>query len=297
MTHGATIKRDEPFDRHMRPRVDVQPLQEQTYGPHCDYRAGSPHLVHWQLYDRLVQEVLGTIAAVRARGLPPTVLEVGAGHGGYTEPVLAGGAQVMATEMSRPSLRRLQERFGANPLFSCGFDPDGTLQLLRGQRYSVVLCVSVLHHIPDYMTFVQRAVSDHVAVGGSFVSIQDPLWYPSLPRWTRRLDRAAYLSWRARRGNYRQGARTLTRRLRGRYDEDEPADMVEYHVVRDGVDQDRLRGMLSRSFEHVVIKRYWSTPSASLQRAGTRIGLENTFMVVGTAHSRSVRRTSESIPG
>ncbi|HEV2121863.1 MAG TPA: class I SAM-dependent methyltransferase [Chloroflexota bacterium] len=263
-----------------RRRLMVQEFQEHTHGPSWDYRAGSPHLAHWQLYDRLVGEVLFALRGAGDQGLPPTVLEIGAGHGGYTEPVLAAGGRVTATEMSRPSLARLEGRFGGNESFSCSFDPDGSLEVLDDRRFSLVLCVSVLHHIPDYKTFVKRAVSRHLAAGGTFISIQDPLWYPSVSRTARRLDRLAYLSWRVTRGQYLDGLRTQLRRIRGIYDETKAGDMVEYHVVRNGVDQEALRTMLEGAFEDVRLEKYWSTPAAILQRSGTRLRLRNTFMLV-----------------
>lgn len=272
----------------------VQHFQEETYAESWDYRAGSPHLVHRGLYDWLVSEVLGTLRAVRGQGLPPTVLEIGAGHGGYTEPVLAAGGQVTATEMSRPSLVHLQDRFGANSSFRGEFDPDGSLDVLGDQRFSVMLCASVLHHIPDYMMFVRRAVSRHLLEGGSFISIQDPLWYPGVPFLMRTADRVAYLSWRMTQGQYTTGARTLLRRIRGVYDETNPADMVEYHAVRSGVDQDRLRAMLAESFQAVRLGCYWSTPSGVFQRAGTWLGLQNTFMLV--AECRFAGGASDTAP-
>lgn len=270
---------------------ELQELQENTYGPSWDYRAGSPHLMHWQLYDRLVKEVL---CVLRTAVAPTTVLEIGAGHGGYTEPLLAAGHHVTATEMSRPSLARLKERFGSNEKFSCAFDSDGSLDILGGRTFSLVLCVSVLHHIPDYTSFVQRALSRHLEVGGSFISIQDPLWYPNVPRATRRLDRLAYLSWRSARGRYREGARTQLRRMRGVYDPSNPADMVEYHVVRNGVDEEALRTVLERSFGQVRLETYWSTPAATFQRAGARLGLRNTFMLVAQGNLGDVLTLPDS---
>ena len=260
-------------------KPDVQELQELTHGTSWDYRAGSPHLAHWQLYTRLVNTVLSSLRTVSEGRLPATVLEIGAGHGGYTEPLLAAGHQVTATEMSRPSLARLQERFGKNNSFRCAFDPDGSLDILDGQRFSLILCVSVLHHIPDYEAFLTRALSRHLAVGGNFVSVQDPLWYPTMPASTRRFDRAAYLSWRLTRGDYKQGIQTQLRRWRGVYDQSNPADMVEYHVVRNGVNQEALVAMLRKSFNHVQLGCYWSTQGAALQRIGTSLGLRNTFML------------------
>lgn len=264
--------------------MNVQDLQERTFDATYDYRAGSPHLAHRQLYDPLVAHVLSRLRDVADRGLSPTVLEIGAGHGGYTEPVLAAGGRVTATEMSRPSLARLEDRYGTNQNFRGRFDPDGSLEVLGEERFSLVLCASVLHHIPDYVSFVRRLVADHLAVGGTFLSLQDPLWYATVSRATRLFDRFAYLSWRTTRGHYRKGARTLARRLRGVYDENDPADMVEYHVVRNGVDQEALAAALGEAFEHYGLETYWSTPAAIWQRVGHRVGLRNTFLFLGEGY-------------
>lgn len=262
----------------------MENLQESTFDATYDYRRGSPHLAHPQLYEPLVAKVLRSLQLLRSRELDPTVLEIGAGHGGYTEPVLASGGKVTATEMSRASLARLEERFGTNQHFRGAFDGDGSLRALGDDQFSLVLCASVLHHIPDYVGFVRHLVSRHLKTGGSFLSIQDPLWYPSVSAQTRFFDRFAYLSWRATRGNYRKGARTLLRRLGGVYDETDPADMVEYHVVRQGVDQHALGAMLSREFKEVEMETYWSAHAAVWQWAGDRAGLRNTFTLLAHGH-------------
>ncbi|TMD94993.1 MAG: hypothetical protein E6I76_11420 [Chloroflexi bacterium] len=72
-------------------------LQGVGHGSAHDYRAGSPHLRHWSLYNRLVSLLRDEIRIIEGNGLPLTVLEVGAGHGGYTEPALAAGCTVVAT--------------------------------------------------------------------------------------------------------------------------------------------------------------------------------------------------------
>lgn len=228
-----------------------------------------------------MSQLLRTLQALTRRGLDPTVLEIGAGHGGYTEPILAAGGRVTATEMSRASIARLEGRFGTNEYFRSVFDPDGSLAVLGDDQFSLVLCSSVLHHIPDYLGTVRHLISRHLLVGGTFLSIQDPVLYASVPRATRLFDRFAYLSWRCTQGNYRMGVRTLLRRARGFYDETEASDMVEYHVVRDGVDQSALAAMLSKEFEQIILEMYWSTPAAIWQRAGIRARLRNTFMLAG----------------
>lgn len=260
--------------------MDMQRLQESAYGSDRDYRQGSPHLQHWSLYDRLSDLLRSALAEVVDAGLPATVLEVGAGHGGYTEVALAAGASVTATELSRASVERLRDRYAHNPALTARFDPVGDLEVLGDGQFSLVVCASVLHHIPDYEAFLRGPVLDHLAPGGSLVAFQDPLWYPTVGRVNRRADRWSFLAWRIAQGRYQQGLATQLRRLRGIYDEENPADMVEYHVVRQGVDERAVSAALEPSFASVNVGRYWSTPSGALQRLGTRAGLANTFYVV-----------------
>ena len=265
--------------------MDMQRLQELGYGPERDYRAGSPHLKHWRLYDRLTGVLRTAIAEVAERGEPLNVLEVGAGHGGYTEAALAAGASVTATEMSRHSLTRLEDRYRNNPGLRAVFDADGSLTPLGDERFSLVMCSSVLHHIPDYLSFLTGPMMRHLAPGGTFLSFQDPLWYPAVGTVTRKLDRWAHLAWRLGQGNLRQGLATFVRRQRGIYDDDNPHDMVEYHAVRQGCDHEAIRRLLEAHFEEVDMSTYWSTSSPLFQRIGDMMDHHNTFLI----HARGRR--------
>ncbi len=255
--------------------MTVQELQETVYDEEVDYRVGSPHLAHWRLYNQLVGILRDHVHGLVERDLPLDVLEIGAGHGGYTEPALAAGCAVTAVEMSRPSLTELTRRFGTNDRFRGVFDPDGRLAGVD-DGFSLALCVSVLHHIPDYLSFVDTVV-EQLAPGGTFLALQDPLWYPRADRSARLLDRGSYYVWRLGQGNATRGLATLSRRLRGRYDEAEPADMVEYHVVRRGVDEEALLDRLRPHFTEVELLPYWSSQLPVGQRLGDRLGLRNTF--------------------
>lgn len=258
-------------------RVASANFQELHYADGVDYRVGSPHLAYWHLYDRLVGVVTRELDRLAAADLPLTVLEVGAGHGGYTGPVLAAGASVTAVEMSEPSVRALRSRFAHNDRLTPVYSPDGSLPADEGQ-FGLALAVSVLHHIPDYLTFV-RELADAVVVGGSLVTLQDPLWYPRRPS-VHRIDRASYLAWRIAQGDLWRGLATQLRRTRGAYDESKPGDMVEYHVVRQGVDEQGLGATLSPLFESVEVVGYWSNQLPAGQRLGERLGLHNTFGIV-----------------
>jgi SAM-dependent methyltransferase len=255
-------------------------MQVAAYDATVDYRIGSPHLSHWRLNTWLTTLLRQHVVALEARGLPLTALEIGSGHGGFTEVLLSAGCHVLAVEASEPSVTVLQERFGLNPGFTASFTPDGSLDAVTG-TYSMGLCVSVLHHIPDYLEFLNQ-LSDRIAVGGSIVAMQDPVWYPRMSSLTHRFDRASYLVWRLKQGEFRRGLASLSRRLRGQLDETKPGDMVEYHVVRSGVDEQAVRECLEARFDHVELLPYWSNQMAAAQRLGEILKLHNTFGIVAT---------------
>lgn len=264
--------------------ADMRQLQESHYDEQVDYRHGSPHLTHWVLFDRLVGLVRTELARLAAAGLDLDVLEVGAGHGGYTEPVLAAGSAVTAVEMSQPALDRLTARYGTNDRFRAVLDPDGRLAAV-GSGYSMVLAVSVLHHIPDYLAFL-AAATERLRPGGTLLALQDPMWFARIGRPVRLLDRGAFYAWRLGQGELSRGLHTVGRRLRGVYDETNPSDMVEYHAVREGVDELAVRDLLRCRFAEVRLETYWSHVAPAAQRAGERLGLRNTFGVVATGRIR-----------
>ena len=197
------------------------------------------------------------------------------------EPLLAYGCAVTATEMSRSSLDVLRDRYGNNDRFTAVLDPDGSFGGLDNRVYGLVLFASVLHHIPDYRAAIDSAAT-RVLPGGSIVTLQDPLWYPTLRRSYAVLSRLGYIWWRLGQGNYRRGLATRWRRARGVYDETSPSDVVEYHVVRQGVDQRLVQGVLASKFKSVRLIPYWSTQSPLWQRVGEAAGATNTFACVAT---------------
>jgi 2-polyprenyl-3-methyl-5-hydroxy-6-metoxy-1,4-benzoquinol methylase len=259
-------------------------FQESYYDESVDYRHGSPHLAHLHVYDRLVGIALDEVNRLAETGRPLKVLELGAGHGGYTEPMLAAGCHVTAVEMSRPSLDYLEKRFAHNRGFAGAYCPDADIAGLESD-YSLVLCVAVLHHIPDYMAAIRDLV-DHLAIGGTMLFLQDPLWYPRADKRALALNTVGYAAWRITQGNLSQALRTGVRRLSRSYDDSNPSDMVEYHVVRQGVDENEIVTELRGQFEHVELLPYWTNQSAIFQRIGELARLVNTFGVI--ARSRTI---------
>ena len=262
----------------MRAQPSIGDIQQAAHEYGHDYAKGSPHIRHDAIRTRLISTIQRVATDILDRRRRCRVLEIGAGHGAFTDHLVAVGAEVEITEMSAPSAEVLCHRFRHNKNVTVFHDPAGT-RSFEGDPIDMVVCISVLHHIPDYVITVERLV-DRVAAGGAFVSFQDPLWYPRQSWSSRRLDRIAYLSWRVCQGELRRGIATIVRRTRGIYDETNVADMSEYHVVRQGVDEVMLCRVLQAKFRDVELRRYWSTQSGILQRLGDTIATPNTFGIV-----------------
>ncbi|MFB9461649.1 class I SAM-dependent methyltransferase [Streptomyces cinereospinus] len=257
-------------------------LQQCGHDTGHDYAKGSPHILHHSVRDRVVRRIHELVGEILTRNGRCRAVEVGAGHGCFTDHLLAAGAEVQVTEMSAPSAEFLRHRFRHNGRVTVEHDPHGEA-VFGGGPVDAVVCISVLHHIPDYLGTVDRLVG-RVAPGGAFLSFQDPLWYPRRFRLSLALDRGAYFGWRLAQGEYRRGMATRLRRLRGVHDEANPSDMVEYHVVRQGVDEEAVRSRLAAAFSAVRVERYWSTQSALLQAVGERYFPASDFGV--RAHGR-----------
>jgi hypothetical protein len=142
----------------------------------------------------------------------------------------------------------------------------------------------VVHHIPDYLDFF-RGLQEVVAEGGAIFTVQDPLWYPRRSRAAHLASRGGYLAWRLGQGSYRRGLATRLRRLRGTYSDTAESDLVEYHVVRQGCDEEAIRALLAEQFD-VEVFTYWSHQSPVLQRAFERSRLRSDFGIEATRHRR-----------
>lgn len=262
----------------MTDRDVVRAAQERLHGEGYDYTPGSPHLRHAALRDRVTNNIRDAIAEILARQESCDVLEVGAGHGAFTDTVLEAGGRPTATEMSRPSLDLLKKKYQHNPVVRLLFDEDGNTWQRDGSSYDVILFISVIHHIPDYMATVIGMCDSILRPGGTIVTFQDPLWYPRQTRWAGVANWGSYFVWRATQmRDIRRGINTRIRRLKGEFNED---DLVEYHVVRDGVDDVLLEDALKRRFADVQVDRYFSTFMPLLQRVGTKYFPANTFGLV-----------------
>lgn len=267
------------------PRGAVERSQDIAHGDGHDYIAGSPHLRHTTLRKRVDSRISGAIAEILQRKEKCAVLEIGAGHGSFTDTVLTSGGTVTVTEMSKASFEYLSAKFGETADVRVVYDTDGNAPFKDGAQYDIILLISVIHHIPDYLDVITRLCDTVLLPGGTVVSFQDPIWYPRQKRWGRALSWGAYFAWRITQGELRQGLATRWRRVRGVYSESEPSDLVEYHVVRQGVDELALRDLFSRRFDDVEVDCYFSTQSPQLQVVGEKYLPHNTFGIVARGYT------------
>ena len=87
----------------------IATMQEARHGEGFDYEPGSPHLRHPTLRNQIIDRIRELVADQFRRTGRCRVLEIGAGHGSFTDHIAATGAEVTVTEMSRPSLDLLEQ--------------------------------------------------------------------------------------------------------------------------------------------------------------------------------------------
>ena len=171
-----------PMNLGYQQREAVARRQDAFHGEGYDYVAGSH-----------ISEIApcSSVSTARSVGRSPrcssgqpscAVLEVGAGHGLFTETVLGAGGTPTVTEMSKASYDLLKRKFGSNPRVQVIYDKDGSAALHSGMQFDVILMISVIHHIPDYIKAMTDLCDNALRPGGIVVTFQDPLWYPRQSR-------------------------------------------------------------------------------------------------------------------
>ena len=245
-----------------------------------EYIDGAPHIKHASLrtlYGKLVVQIFDS---AKKHTKTPKALDLGAGEGSVTLPFLELGAKVVAVDISNSQLDALKtkcEHFGEMLEVRCE-DINDTLRD-KSEKYDIIVVNSFLHHVPDYLEMIREATTV-LNPHGQFFSFQDPLRYDSVGRATMTFTTLAYFSWRVFKGDVLGGLRRRIRRARGIYLEDSVHDNAEYHVTRNGVDQDAIRGLLKEEGFDCNIVSYFSTQSRLFQPIGAILSMKNSFAVV-----------------
>ncbi len=251
------------------------------------YIDGAPHLKHREIQDLYARLVVQVYDRARLSADEPSVLDLGAGEGSATLPFLALGARVTAVDISETQLSRLRAKCESHAKrleVRCG----DVYEILRspGEPCDVVVVNSFLHHLPDYIGLIEQCVR-LLKPGGQFFCFQDPLRYDTIGLFTRAFSRIGYLSWRVLKGDVVGGTKRLLRRSVVGLSDDNPEDMVEYHVMRNGLDQEAVVNTLEEAGLACEVIKYYSTQSRLFQRLGDGMGLANTFAVIAAREDRN----------
>lgn len=255
-----------------------------------DYVDGAPHVKHASLRTLYGSLLVKVFDRAHTYIKVPKVLDLGAGEGSVTLPFLELGAKVVAVDISPSQLDALRSRcvkFGENLDTRCQDIYDALTD--TSEIYDIIVVNSFLHHVPDYLALIGASAA-RLSDRGQFFSFQDPLRYDSVSKSTVRFSNLAYFSWRLFKGDIFGGISRRLRRSRGIYFEDSVHDNAEYHVVRNGVDQDAIRGHLESLGFRCEILYYFSTQSRFFQIVGAALGIKNTFAVVAQKHELDLRR-------
>ncbi len=245
-----------------------------------EYVDGAPHIKHAslrELYGRLVVRIFDN---AKKHTTFPRVLDLGAGEGSVTLPFLELGSKVVAVDISESQLDALKtkcKQFGDMLEVRCE-DINDTLRE-KNEKYDIIVANSFLHHVPDYPGMIREATTI-LNPDGQFFSFQDPLRYDSLGKATMMFSTLALLSWRLFKGDVIGGLKRRIRRSRGIYLENSVHDNAEYHVTRNGVDQDAIHRLFEELGFDCNIVSYFSTQSRLFQPIGDVLGVKNTFAVV-----------------
>ena len=235
-------------------------------------------IVALPLYDR-------AIAQARKQSPVPRVVDIGAGSGISTLPLLERDCRVIAVDVAGEGLQRLKKRAGdsADRLETVTSDGGDFLinRAAEGETFDVVLCRAMLHHIPDYLDLIRKAIPV-IAPGGCYISLADPLRYDTVSRFDRLFAKATYYTMRLFMGNYSRAFRTLLRRSRGGLSESAPEDNVEYHVVRNGVDQEAISKLFTdEGFECEIIP-YFGYANPIMRPLGRLLRVHASFACIAT---------------
>jgi len=245
------------------------------------YANGAPHVKHKSLRELYAKLAIGIYDYTRKSAITPKVLDLGAGEGSTTLQFLELGAEVTAVDNSKSQLVSLENKCelfkGRLKVYSQ--DVESFLSRKNHGSYDIVVVSSFLHHIPDYLELIKKIIA-LLPPHGQFFAFQDPLRYDSVGKFTKVFSDFSYFSWRIFQGDAIEGVKRRMRRGRGIYLQDCESDNAEYHVARNGVNQNAIFELFKKEHFDCQIIPYFSTQSSLFQPVGNFLRIKNTFAVI-----------------
>jgi len=245
---------------------------------------GSPHLKHESLRNFYLSLVKKCCSYAKSYGQShPKVLDLGAGNGAATLAFILEGCSVTAVDISALQLRRFIESWPQH-FPKCNIVQSEAIDYIHkskksGEKFDVIIFNSFLHHLPDYLAAVEAAFG-LLNKRGVIFTFQDPIYYPTLPLATRFFSAMAYFIWRVRQPVLLAGLKRRFARWRG--DFSDPMNDVEYHVVREGVNQGELMKLCRKNGLRVEYFTYFSTQSFFFYHLSSLLPqwFDNTFSLI-----------------
>lgn len=250
-----------------------------------NYNRYSPHIIHASLtalYGKLAFDVYN-YAVKYSNNI--RVLDLGAGQGFACLPFLRLGAKVTAIDSSNTQLdvlRYMCRDFRHNLELRCE-DVTKTLKM-KECSFDVVLASSFLHHIPDYLGMIKDSIP-LLTAHGQFFFFEDPLRNDAIGVFAKLFSDVSYFSWRIFERDLWGGIKRRIRRSKGIYLSDSVQDNAEYHVTRNGVDQDAILALFDQAGFESEILRYFSTQNRLFQPIGEAMGIKNAFSIIARKRS------------
>ena len=244
------------------------------------YAIRAPHLKHTKL-KMLNSQLIGNVFEfAKQHTKNPKVLDLGAGEGSVTLLFLELGAKVVAVDVSSSQLDALRSKCEMySDMLEVRCEDINVTLANKSEKYDIIVSSSLLHHVPDYLEMISKAII-MLSLHGQYFSFQDPLRYDTVNKFTLLFSKLAYFSWRVFQSDAIGGLKRWLRRTRGIFLDDSVSDITEFHVIRNGVDQDTICRLFKAHAIECEIVSYFSTQSRFFQTLGTLLGIKNHFSAV-----------------
>jgi 2-polyprenyl-3-methyl-5-hydroxy-6-metoxy-1,4-benzoquinol methylase len=234
--------------------------------------------------DRLL--AICKILACKYNPNPLRVLDLGAGTGNLTLPLLTAGYHVTALDMSAEMLNHLREKArksGSNEKnleLICSPADDALRKMhLAHRTFHVVCACSFYHHLPDYLTTLELA-GKLVEPEGNLFLAHEPMRKDTINRRSRLMQWLDFKLWRINiRGHHLIGREECVDAF---YD---PNSLADYWDLVGGCDQEKMVQTLRNIGFNVNLICYDSKRSRFMHYLCRGIGTKSLFMVSATRSS------------
>ncbi len=219
-------------------------------------------------------------------------VDLGAGTGNLTLPLLEAGVGVTAVDLSRAMLDELSAKYVKNSHDLTQFNieclhADEFLDrmIAAGRTVHLVCACSFYHHLPDYLATLARAARI-IRPGGFLFLAHEPMRKDTVSRLSRGMQWLDFKFWRVK-----VHLRKLVDR---KYSPDkfyDPNSLADYWDLTTGCDQERMAEILQAAGFETILTCYDSKRSKLFHHVCRSLGTQSLFMITAK------KRIEETIGG